>query len=127
MFFAGFALIIGVWFVGSMVRAKDFKTFKFAEMIGALFMLFMATFAVGILINPMGAGAWAFSLFGFVIVGFTLSLFAAAWFKDKKHDVVSGRRMGDTTAVASETAYMKVFVGLTVVTMLCALVTRLIG
>ena len=125
MFFAGLGIIFLVWFVGSLARGKRLSDFRHAELLGVMFLLFVGAFGVGLLANPAAPGVWGFTLFGYVLVGLTAALLLSIGMPTRRED--RAPQANKSSAAVHEVyakRYQTAFVGLTVATMIVAVLTR---
>lgn len=125
MFFAGVGLAIIIAFILTLIVGKGIKQFAYAELIGLFFLIFLATWAGGLWIEPAGPAMWGVSLAVFVIVGSLVALIVAATLPTPRHRKGHPALTGGPIDQIHQESFINVFFVIIVLTLIAAIVYRL--
>lgn len=125
MFFSGIGLAFLVAFILTLVLGKGVKKYAFADLLGFFFVTFLAAWAGGLWIEPSGPAMWGISFTAFIIVGSIVALILAASLPTTRHRTQHPPPTGTDTDKIHQESFFNVFIIITILTLLLAIVYRL--
>lgn len=126
MFFAGLGLAIIVSFIFTLIVGKGIKQFAYAEFIGLFLLIFLATWAGGLWIEPVGPVMWGVSLAVFIVVGGLVALIVAATLPTPRHRKEHAAPTGGPLDQIHQESFLNVFFFIIILTLVAAILYRLI-
>ena len=126
MFFAGLGLAFIIALILTLILGKGIKRYAFAELLGFFFIVFLATWAGGLWIEPVGPAMWGVSLTVFVMVGTIVALIMAASLPTPRHRKQHPPPTGGAIDEIHQESFASVFLWVTILTLVAAIVLRFI-
>ena len=126
MFFTGLGLAFIIAFVLTLILGKGIKRYAFADLLGFFFVVFLATWAGGLWIQPVGPVMWGVSLTAFIMVGTIVALIMAASLPTPRHRTGHAPRTGGPIDSIHQESFLNVFLWVTILTLVAAIVFRFI-
>lgn len=126
MFFAGIGLALIIAFVLTLIVGKGFKKFGYADLIGLFFLIFLATWAGGLWIEPAGPAMWGVSLTVFIVVGGLVALLVAASLPTPRHRRHHPPPTGGPIDEIHQESFVNVFFFIIILTLFAAIIYRLL-
>ncbi|WP_243374913.1 hypothetical protein [Geotalea sp. SG265] len=126
MFFAGIGLALIIAFILTLIVGRGFKQFAYADLLGLFFVIFLATWAGGLWIQPVGPVMWGISFTVFIVVGVLVALLVAATLPTPRHRTAHPPATGGPIDRVHTESFLNVFVIIIILTLIAAIVYRLI-
>jgi hypothetical protein len=127
MFFAGIGLALIIAFILTLIVGRGFKRFAYADLVGLFFVIFLATYAGGLWIQPVGPALWGVSITAFIVVGSLVALMVAATLPTPRHRTAHPPPTGSPIDRIHQESFLNVFVIIIILTLLVAIVYRLVS
>jgi len=125
MFFAGIGLALIIAFILTLILGRGFKQFAYADLIGLFFIIFLATWAGGLWIQPVGPAMWGVSFTVFIVVGVLVALMVAATLPTPSHRKAHPPPTGSPIDRIHQESFLNVFVVMIILTLIAAIIYRL--
>jgi hypothetical protein len=125
MFFAGIGLALLIAFILTLIVGRGFKQFAYADLIGLFFVIFLATWAGGLWIQPVGPVMWGVSFTVFIVVGVLVALMVAATLPTPRHRTAHPPPTGGPIDRIHQESFLNVFVIVIILTLIAAIIYRL--
>lgn len=126
MFFAGVGLAIIIAFILTLIVGKGIRKYAYTDLLGFFFVIFLATWAGGLWIEPAGAGTWGATLAVFVVVGTIVALIMAASLPTSAHRTRHAAPTGGPIDKIHQESFQNVFLLVTILALIAAIVFRFI-
>ena len=125
MFFAGVGLALIIAFILTLILGRGIKQYAFADLLGFFFVVFLATWAGGLWIQPVGPAMWGVSFTVFIVVGTLVALILAASLPTPRHRKEHPPPTGSAIDEIHQESFLNVFLWITILTLVAEIVFRL--